>query len=178
MPSALSIDWHKLFVPSGSLVELVVRGSILYLAILALMRVLRREAGSIGTTDLLVVVLVADAAQNGMAGEYTSITEGLFLVAVIFGWDYALEWLSYRYPPIHRLIHPPALPLVRDGRLLLRNLRSEMLTVDDLKEQLREQGVEDIAQVKRAFLEGDGRMSVIKYGPDESAPGPERKRTF
>ena len=177
MPSALSIEWHKLFVPSGSLVELVVRGSILYLAILAAMRVLRREAGSIGTTDLLVVVLVADAAQNGMTGEYTSITEGLLLVAVIFGWDYVLDWLAYRYPLIHRLIHPPALLLVRDGRLIPRNLRSEMLTVDDLKEQLREQGVEDIAQVKRAFLEGDGRMSVIKYGPDES-PGPARRRTF
>ena len=178
MPSALAIDWHKLFVPSGSLVELVVRGSILYLAILAAMRVLRREAGSIGTADLLVVVLVADAAQNGMAGEYTSITEGLLLVAVIFGWDYALDWLGYRYPPIHRLIHPAPLPLVRNGRLIPRNLRSEMLTIEDLKEQLREQGVEDISQVKRAFLEGDGRMSVIKYGPDESARGPDRKRTF
>ena len=178
MPSALSIDWHKLFLPSGSLVELVVRGSVLYLAILALMRVMRREAGSIRTTDLLVVVLVADAAQNGMVGDYTSITEGLLLVAVIFGWDYVLDWLAYRYAPIHRLLNPPALLLVRDGRVLSRNLRSEMLTVGDLKEQLREQGVEDIAQVKRAFLEGDGSMSVIKYGPGEPAKGQKPKRTF
>jgi uncharacterized membrane protein YcaP (DUF421 family) len=178
MPSVLSIDWHALFVPSGSLVELVVRGSMLYLAILAAMRVLRRDAGSLGTADLLVIVLVADAAQNGMAGEYKSITEGVILVAVIFSWDYALDWLGYRYPLIHRLLHPAPLTLVREGRLLPRNLRSEMLTVADLKEQLREQGVDDIATVKRCFLEGDGRMSVIKYGPDESAPPPGRKRTF
>jgi uncharacterized membrane protein YcaP (DUF421 family) len=175
MFSAPSIDWHAMFVPSASLVELVLRGSLMYLAILAAMRVMRRNAGALGTADLLVVVLVADAAQNGMAGEYRSVTEGVVLVAVIFGWDYIVDWLSYRYTAVRRLIHPAPLPLVRDGRVIRRNLRSEMLTVEDLHEQLREQGIEDIKIVKRCCLEGDGRMSVIKYAPDDSAPPQPRR---
>jgi uncharacterized membrane protein YcaP (DUF421 family) len=163
------VDWQKLLVPTVSLLELVLRGSAIYLAILVLMRVLRREAGALSTADLLVVVLVADAAQNAMASEYHSITEGLVLVATIFGWNYLLDWLAYRYPRIHSILHPPPLLLVKDGRAQRRNLRSEMLTLADLKEQLREQGVAELAQVKRCYLEPDGHLSVIKQsGEDQS----------
>ena len=54
--------------------------TIVYLFILFVLRLLRREAGSLSISDLLVVVLIADAAQNAMASEYKSITEGLVLV--------------------------------------------------------------------------------------------------
>ena len=67
------VEWDKLFVFTVSPVELFIRGTIIYLFILVLMRVLRREPGTIGIADLLMVVLIADAAQNGMAGEYHSI---------------------------------------------------------------------------------------------------------
>jgi uncharacterized membrane protein YcaP (DUF421 family) len=176
MHPIFEVDWHNLLVPTVSLLELVLRGSAVYLGILVLMRVLRREAGALSTADLLVVVLVADAAQNAMASEYHSITEGAVLVATIFGWNYLLDWLGYRYPRVHALLHPAPLLLVKDGRVLRRNLRSEMLTMSDLKEQLREQGVAEVAQVKRCYLEADGRLSVIKRsGEDETRA--ERKRT-
>jgi uncharacterized membrane protein YcaP (DUF421 family) len=61
-----AIDWRTMFVPTASLAELFLRGTIMYFFILGLMRVFRREAGSLSIPDLLVVVLVADAAQNGM----------------------------------------------------------------------------------------------------------------
>ena len=165
------IDWHNMFVPSESLPELFLRGTIMYLFVLALMRVFRREAGSLSIPDLLVVVLVADAAQNGMSAEYHSITEAFVLVATIFLWNYALDWLSYRSPTIYRLLHPTPLLLIKDGRVLRRNLASEMLTLGDLMSQLREQGVEDVRQVKRSFVEPDGRLSVVKYAPSDQAPG-------
>ena len=144
MHPVLAIDWREVFVPSMSLLELVFRGSILYLTILALLRILRREAGAMSTADLLVIVLVADAAQNAMAAEYKSITEGIVLVATIFAWNYALDWLGYRYRWVYRLLHPAPLLLVKDGRVQRRNLRSELLTLDDLLEQLREQGIDDV----------------------------------
>jgi uncharacterized membrane protein YcaP (DUF421 family) len=169
------VDWHSLFVPSMGLLELVVRGSFMYLIILAAMRLFRREAGTLSTADLLVVVLVADAAQNAMASDYHSITEGVVLVGTIFAWNYALDWLGYRSPRVYRLLHPPPLVLVKDGRIHRRNLRTEMLTLDDLKEQLREQGVEDVAQVKQCFLESDGHLSVIKRSGDEQRT--PKKRT-
>lgn len=163
-----SIDWHEIFVPSVSPLELVLRGTIMYLAILAAMRVFRRQTGSLNTADLLVVVLVADAAQNGMASEYRSVTDGLVLIATIYVWNYLLDVAAY----------PPPLPLVRDGRVLRRNLRQEMLTLGDLMEQLREQGVERLSQVRQCWLEGDGHLSVIrkKDGGDAGAGGRTRER--
>src|SRR5918992_989895 len=172
------INWHELFVPSVNPLELVLRGSVMYLLILALMRVLRREPGALSTPDLLVIVLVADAAQNAMASEYRSLTEGAILVATIFAWNYGLDWLAFRSRWVHRLLNPPPLPLIKSGRVQRRNLRSEMLREADLAEQLRQQGVEDFAEVKRAFLEPDGHLSVIRYSDeDEDRPPPSKKKS-
>ena len=173
----LNIDWNSLLVPSVSLLELVLRGSVMYLTIFAALRVFRREAGALSTADLLVIVLVADAAQNAMASQYGSITEGIVLIATIFGWNYLLDWLAFRNRWVHRLLHPAPLPLIEAGQPRRQNLRSEMLTLADLKEQLREQGVEDIGQVKRCYLEADGRLSVLRYTPDSQPPA-ERKSTI
>jgi len=101
-----AIDWRSVFVPTESLPELFLRGSIMYLFILMLMRVFRREAGSLSIPDLLVVVLVADAAQNGMSADYRSVTEAAVLVGTIFLWNYTLDWISYRSRWVYRLLHP------------------------------------------------------------------------
>jgi uncharacterized membrane protein YcaP (DUF421 family) len=171
-----TVDWHALLVPSGSVVELVLRVSLMYLLILAGFRVFRREAGSLSVSDLLVVVLIADAAQNGMAGEYRSLTEGMIAVATIFLWNYALDWLAYRSRTVHWLLHPPPLVLVRNGQVQARNLRAELITKGDLLEQLREQGIADIRQVRTCHLESDGRISVVRADA-EAAQKPARLRT-
>lgn len=173
----MTIDWKTLLVPSGSLVELVIRGSIMYLVIFALMRVFRRESGTLSTADLIVVVLVADAAQNGLTSDYKSVTEGAVLVGTIFALNYGLDWLGFRYEWAHRILNPSPLLLVRDGRIQRQNLRSEMLTVDDLMEQLREHGIEHVSQVKRSYLEADGRLSVITRSR-ERTQATEKKKTL
>jgi uncharacterized membrane protein YcaP (DUF421 family) len=122
-------------------------------------------------------VLIADAAQNGMAGEYKSITEGAIVVATIFAWNYVLDWLAYRWRVVHWLLHPPALLLVRNGQILARNLRAELITRDDLLSQLREQGVEDVQKVKKCYLESDGRLSVIRADSGESPRRGDERRT-
>ena len=178
MSATYAIDLHQMFVPTGSLLELVVRGSLMYLLILAGFRIFRRDAGSLSVSDLLVVVLIADAAQNGMAGEYKSLTEGVVIVATIFAWNYVLDWLAYRSRFVYWLLHPPSLLLIRNGQIQFRNLRSQLITKDDLLEQLREQGVESVARVKTCFLEGDGRMSVIRRDVvDEPARRAEKRKS-
>lgn len=169
----LQVDWRAMFVPTGSLVELALRASLMYLLILAGFRLFRRDAGSLSVSDLLVVVLIADAAQNGMAGEYRSITEGTVVVATIFAWNYALDWLAYRSRVAHWLLHPPPLVLIRNGHVQWRNLRAQFITRDDLLQQLRQQGVDAIDQVKQCCLESDGRMSVIRADQDEPTQGAE-----
>jgi uncharacterized membrane protein YcaP (DUF421 family) len=171
MDTILHIDWKAVFVPTVSVLEIVVRGTFVYLLLFFVLRVLRREAGALGISDLLVVVLIADAAQNAMASEYKSVTEGAVLVGTIVAWDYTLDWLGFRFPVVQKLLRPAPLPLVKDGQMLRRNMRKEMITTEELLALLREQGVEHLAEVKKCCLEGDGQISVIKNeagGDDDS----------
>jgi uncharacterized membrane protein YcaP (DUF421 family) len=116
------IDWKQVFLPDTSLLEIFIRGSVMYLALFTLLRlVLRRGRGGLGTTDVLVIVLIADASQNALAGNYTSIPDGVLLVAVIIGWAVALDWLGHRFPTIGRFVRPAPLMLFRDGRMLRKN---------------------------------------------------------
>lgn len=162
------MDWERLFVPGGSLLELVLRGTILYLALFLMLRLLpRRQLGSLGVSDVLVVVLIADAAQNGLAGEYTSITEGLVLVVTILFWDYAIDVLDHRFPALRINVSAPKL-LVKDGRIVQASMDREKMSREDLMSQLRQHGIEDLSLVRRAYAEGDGSISVIR-GPGARA---------
>jgi uncharacterized membrane protein YcaP (DUF421 family) len=158
------IDWQSLFFPDTALLEIILRGSVMYLVLFTLLRiVLKRQTGALGMGDLLLITLLADASQNAMAGEYKSLPDGIILVGTIIFWNYALDWLSFKAPWFERLIEPPPLPLVQQGKLLRRNMRSELITEAELLGQLREQGVEDISKVKVAYIESDGRISVIEH---------------
>lgn len=163
MDTLFNIDWQSVFVPEISLLEMILRGTVIYLVLFTMFRISKRDAGEIGIADLLVVVLVADAAQNAMASEYNSLTEGLVLVATIMFWNYSIDWLGYRYPRFGKLIYPQSIVLVKNGHILRRNMRREMLTEDELLSQVRQQGIENISDVKKAYLEGDGKISVIPY---------------
>ncbi|MGH7804282.1 MAG: DUF421 domain-containing protein [Candidatus Binatia bacterium] len=159
----MGIDWATLFVPNGSIVEIFVRGTVMYLAILAILRIVpRRQTGSLGVTDVLLITLLADASQNGLTGDYRSITEGIALVATVVFWNLALDWLAFHWPRFAWIVDPPALPLIRKGRIVRENLRRELVTEDALLGHLREKGVTDVSQVEMAFLESEGRISVIE----------------
>lgn len=171
----VDIDWARMFMPSTAALEIVVRGSVMYLALFAMLRfVLRRETGSLGITDLLVIVLIADAAQNAMAGGYRSITDGLLLVATIIAWSYLLNLLAFRYPLWRRIVQAPRVQLVRDGRVIPRNLAQEKITEEELLAEIHAHGCEDVHDVHAAWIEPDGMVSVIKFKGD--AEGGQRKR--
>ena len=121
-----------------------------------------KAGGHFGPADLLVIVLIADAAQNGLGKEYSSVTEGLALVLTIVAWEYLLDWMAWRFPATRPYLKPPALPSFATVKLISQNLRKEMITEDELKSQLREQSVENYEDIKLATLEGDGRLSVLK----------------
>jgi uncharacterized membrane protein YcaP (DUF421 family) len=159
------MNWDEIFGLSVSPWELVIRGTAMYLFLFALFRVvIRRRVGSVGMADILVLVIIADAAQNGMAGEYRSVTEGAILVSTIVAWNVLTDWLTYVSPFLQKVLEPPPLLLIQDGRLQRRNLRHEFMSEDELKAKLREHGVTEYRQVAKAFLESEGEVSVIKKG--------------
>jgi uncharacterized membrane protein YcaP (DUF421 family) len=159
----VTLEWAEIFGLSVSPIELIVRGSAMYLFLFLMFRVVvRRRIGAVGMADLLVLVIVADAAQNGMAGEYRSVTDGAILVGTIIAWNWLIDWLNYRVPALRDWLEPPPLLLVLNGRLQHRNLRQEFVTEEELKSKLREKGVDDVAEVAKAYMESDGTVSVVK----------------
>jgi uncharacterized membrane protein YcaP (DUF421 family) len=172
----MDIYWRGLFLLDTPFFELVIRGTVMYFAILAAMRVLvRRHVGSMNLMDLLLVVLIADAAQNAMADEYRSITGGLVLCGTLFGWNYLLDMLAYHSEFVARLVEPAPLALIKNGRFQRRNMRQEFVTEDEIMSQLREQQIEDVRDVRLAHLEPDGALSVLHS--DNKATGTPRKES-
>jgi uncharacterized membrane protein YcaP (DUF421 family) len=133
---------------------------------LAFRFVMRRDMGSVGIADILLLVIVADAAQNAMAAGYESVSDGMVLIGVLLGWNFALDFLAYRFAPIGRFMEPPSLPLVKNGRMIRTQHARQFITEKELLTKLRENGVESLAAVKGMFLESDGEVSVIKHKAD------------
>ena len=163
----------ELFEVRMSVAELVVRGSAMFWFLFLVFRfVLRRDIGGVGVADVLLLVIVADASQNAMSGGYTTITEGFVLVGTIIGWNWLLDWLSFRYRWARRFAQAQRLLLIDAGKPQKQNLGRQHITLEDLAAKLREQGIEQFADVKKAYLEGDGEMSVIRY----ASPQPAQRR--
>ena len=172
----LNIDWRSMFVPQESILAVLVRGTLMYLGMFVLLRIFRRQAGSVSIADLLLIVIIADAAQNGMAGEAKSVTEALLLIGVIIFWDYFIDWLGFKSDVISKLVEPQPLMLIKNGRILRRNLESELITEEELLGQLRQQGIESVDEVKQCCLESGGEFSVIRNDDQEVKPKRDEKK--
>ena len=165
------MDASSLFALNVSPWELMIRGSVMYWFLFLVFRfLLRRDVGSIGVADVLLIVLIADASQNAMTADYTTLSEGLILVSTLIGWNYLLDWLSFHVRAVERFLEPPPLQLVRRGRILRKHLRAELVTVAELWSHLREAGIERLADVKSACIESDGKLSVIRVDPKSDDP--------
>jgi uncharacterized membrane protein YcaP (DUF421 family) len=167
----VNLDWQALFVPEMPL-EMLVRGSALYWFLFILFRVvIRRRIGAVGISDVLLLVIIADASQNAMAGEYRTVTDGIVLITTLIGWNVLIDWLTYRSAFLERVLQPPPLLLVRNGRILHRNLRMEFVSEAELRSKLREHGIDDTADIKLAYMEASGEVSVIRREARGASPG-------
>jgi uncharacterized membrane protein YcaP (DUF421 family) len=168
----------ELFAFNVSPWEIIARGTLMYLFLFVVFRFsMRRGVGAVGLADVLVLVLIADAAQNAMAGDYNTVAEGGLLVLTIIGWNALFDWLAYRFPAFERFAEPRSLTLVRNGRILQPNLRRSLMTQDELRSKLREHGVQNVSDVKAARLESDGEVTVIANKGKTNGDKPPKKKT-
>src|SRR6516225_9480280 len=92
-------DWGQLFTPQMSLPEILIRGTLIYLALCLLLRVvLRRQAGKVSLSDLLVISLIAGVCRNPLVRDAYSVTDGVLVVATVLSLGYTVDSLSYRVP--------------------------------------------------------------------------------
>ncbi|MDE2598683.1 MAG: DUF421 domain-containing protein [Rhodocyclaceae bacterium] len=167
---------RELFSFSLPVWEIVLRGSVIYLSLVLLFRfVVRRDIGAVGIADLLVVVLIADASQNAMAGEYKTLADGLTLICTLLGWNVLLDWAAYRFPLIKQFVEGDKLLLVENGRLIHRNLRKQLITEDELQAKLRSYGIENLSAVRKVYLESDGDFTVISRHPQQQGAAPSAR---
>ena len=172
-----SPDLQAVFGLTMPVLELVARGSVMFWFLVLVFRVvLRRDVGSMGITDFLFVVLLGDAAQNGMIGDGTSASDCIVLISTLVFWNVLIDWLTWRFPSIERLVAARRLCLVRDGRRNRRNMRREFISDAELMSKVREQGLEDLSGVKLMYLESDGEISLIRQtGADAGGNDPQKK---
>ena len=158
----------KLTMP---IVELFIRGSVMFWFLVLVFRVvLRRDVGSMGMTDFLFVVLLGDAAQNGMIGDASSPTDTIVLILTLVFWNVLIDWATFRFRAVERLFAAQRLCLVRDGRPQRRNMRREFISMAELMSKVREEGLEDLRGVKLMYLESDGEISLIRQPGTDDRP--------
>lgn len=157
------VDW-QIFALSAPLGESIIRGTLTFLGLLTLMRLVgQRESGSIGITDVLIVVIVADAASPGLQGQVSSITDSMVLVVTVLFWSVVVDAVAYRFPALAHLVKARPKPLIEQGKLNKRVMRRELMTREEIQAQLRLHGIEDIALVERAYIEPNGMISVVSH---------------
>lgn len=148
----LDLDWW----------ELIARGAIVYLALLAMMRLSgRRTVGQFTPFDLLVVMLLSEAVSNSMTGGDESLFGGLIIAATLVALTVLLAFLTSRSKKLEQFIEGSPVLIGRDGVFFDNVLKSCRLSQSDVEEALREADCPR-PHMKCAFLEADGRISIMR----------------
>lgn len=160
----------------AAIAAIVVRTVVVYVALLAGLRLAgKRELGQMTSFDLVVLLVISNAVQNAMVGADTSLTSGLVAATTLLVLNRAVVAVGFRVPWLtQRLAGSPTL-LVHNGVAVPLNMRREGVTLDELLQAIREHGLERVEDVKAAVLEVNGDISVVP-GADATAGPPGRPR--
>ncbi|CAG9174051.1 hypothetical protein LMG23992_02611 [Cupriavidus laharis] len=152
--------------------EFVLRGLIVYGAVLALLRLSgKRQIGQLTPFDLVLLLVLSNAVQNAMNAGDNSVTAGLILAVTLVAANAGLGYLTWRSRRLEVLVEGRPQFLIHDGKVLRDVMRSQRISFDDLNKVLRHAGCSNVADVHFAILETDGTVSVkARQPPAETAP--------
>ena len=141
----------------------LLRGSVVYIAVLLLLRLGgKRQIGQMGAGEFVAILLVSNAVQNAMNGGDNSITGGVILASVLILLSVAMAYLTYKSRRWANILEGTPTLLIHEGKLLKGNLDKELLNLHELKIMMRRQGVHDLNEVAEAVLESNGQLSLTK----------------
>lgn len=142
--------------------ELVIRATAVFWFLWLVVRGTgKRSLAELTPLDLLLVVVIGDLVQQGVTQEDMSMTGAMVAVSVFVVWTLAADALGRRWSPLTKLLAGKPAIIVRDGRPIMESLQRERITLEDLLEAARMEGIADLAEVHFAVLETDGRFSFI-----------------
>jgi len=135
---------------------------VVYLFLLVLFRVFgRRELGQLTGFDIIVLLTISNILQNSMIGNDNSVTGGMIGAAVLLAANLTLAYVVFRSRPAERLVEGGPKILVQDGKLEETQMRSELLTEQDLISAVHREGLESFDDVHLAIAEPNGMISII-----------------
>lgn len=142
--------------------DIIIRSASVYLFMLIALRLFgKKELSQLNTADVILILLISNSVQNAMVGSDTSLWGGLAAAAVLFIINYTLKKLMYTFPKFSDFMQEKPEILIHNGKMDFKALSKLNITHDELKEAIREHGVEHFSDVKLAMLEIDGNISII-----------------
>ncbi|HJU40683.1 MAG TPA: YetF domain-containing protein [Tahibacter sp.] len=143
--------------------ELVIRGSVVFLVLFAMLRLIgRRQVGQLTPFDLVLLLIISNAVQNAMVGSDNSLAGGLIVAAVLVAWNFVFGALALRSRRIERVLEGSPELLVLHGRVLHEALERNQISDAELRAALRRAGCFEVGEVELAVLETNGGISVKK----------------
>jgi uncharacterized membrane protein YcaP (DUF421 family) len=143
--------------------DIVFRAVFIFFVLYLLMRIIgRRELSSLEPFDLILLVVLGDAVQQGLTQDYYSLTGALLAIGTIAMLQLGVSYANFRFPRLRPLLDGEPIVVVRDGKPIERNLRRERVTLDDLTSAMRQQNISHIDEVQWAVMETSGAISFIK----------------
>ncbi|TRX37538.1 DUF421 domain-containing protein [Flavobacterium restrictum] len=145
--------------------DIIVRSASVYLFMVIALRIFgKKELSQLNTADVILILLISNAVQNAMVGNDTTLWGGLAAAVVLFTINFILKKLMYKYPKFSDFMQEKPEILIHDGTLDFKSLSKLNITSDELREAMREHGIEYFKDVKLAMLEIDGNISIISGG--------------
>ena len=143
--------------------DLVLRAVVIFTFVLVLTRVIgKRELGSLQPFDLILLIVLGDALQQGLTQDDYSLTGAVLVVGTIAVLQVFVSWIGYRFPRARPVLEGEPIIVVQDGEVIERNIRRERLTVEEIAEEARLQQIAQLSEVRWAILETSGQISFIK----------------
>ena len=142
--------------------DIVIRSATVYLFMVIALRIFgKKELSQLNTADVILILLISNAVQNAMVGNNTTLWGGIAAASILFTINFILKKLMYRYKKFSEFMLEKPEILIHNGNLDFKILSKLNITSDELKEAMREHGIEYFADVKLAMLEIDGNISII-----------------
>ena len=146
--------------------DIVFRGIVVFFALYVLMRIIgRRELSKLEPFDLILLIVLGDAVQQGLTQDDYSMTGALLAIGTIAILQVGMSYLNFRIPVLRPFLQGDPIVIVKDGKTIDRNVRRERLTLDDIAEAARGQGISSLDEVAWAVMETSGSISFIKKNP-------------
>ncbi len=141
---------------------ITVRTIIVFLSIYAAMRLMgKRQLGELEPSELVVAVLITDMAAHPLQDIGIPLLNGLLPIAILLSCELLISWLSLKSSAFRAFCFGRPSILMRDGKIILKELRRNRFSIDELCEELRGKGVTDLSTVRCAVLETDGTLNVL-----------------